>query len=180
MKRKIKKSNSFTFLLIVFGGLLAILLVAFYYNKTLNNSYNQSQTNNNSNETKAYESKTLKFTIVVPPELSVKDEEIRFLISNSEGIIIVSRNGTQFDSLDNYLEDFNIKHKVQESSNEENLIIDNYTSLSKVIKYPGSTLNGDKIYFIYIPNAVYHISTSSEELFDELDEIAQSFKYTPN
>jgi len=128
--------------------------------------------------TKIFQSKLLKLNIAVPTAFNVKDEGIRLLISNPDGMIILSRNGTQFNLLDDYIKDFDIKHKTQ-VLNEKMLTINSHPSFSRIIKYPGSTPVGDKIYFIYVGDAVYHISTSSPTLFDDLDQIAQSFRYTP-
>lgn len=178
MKQNITKINYFLIVFIVF------ILIAVVYFITRPSNFSQPISNNYPSPTKiqnanrTYRSKTLRLSITAPNKFTVKDEGIRVLFSNPEGVIIVSRNGTQFESLDDYLKDFDIKHKAKVNK-ENKLLIDNYPSSSRIITYPGSTSTGDKIYFIFLNNAVYHIFTSSPALFGDLDKIAQSFKHTP-
>lgn len=176
MKKSIKKKYNSRFGTL--GVIIAVLIIVIGVYVVLNKSIYQIPQNDTQNQTKTFESKLLKLSIVVPSGFVVKDEGVRLLASNQYGIIIISRNGTQFSSLDDYVKDFDIKHKNQ-ASNENNLLIDGYSSLSRVIKYPGSSPSGDRIYFVYVDNAVYHFSTSLQSLFTDLDQIAQSFRYAP-
>lgn len=169
--KKIKKSNSSTFLLIVSTGLLALFLIAVFYNKLTNNSYNQSQVNN-VNNTKIYESKDLKFTVNIPSKFQIEEKFTTILLRYNDQIIQINRSGTNFNTLDAHLDNLS-KLNSFTFSNRENITIDNYTAVKGLI-------NGEMHYFIYSDNWVYSLSTSSEALFDELDQIARSFKYSPN
>lgn len=40
-------------------------------------------------------------------------------------------------------------------------------------------IGDEKNYFIYVSDSVYSFSTSDKSLYDDLDQIAQSFKYIP-
>lgn len=158
----------------------AVILIFAYssYTKIKPQTDNPTPTPTQTSQPKTHRSEVLKFTITVPSQFSIKDEKIRVIISNLEGDMIISRNGTQFDSLEEYIKDFDIKHKTT-PSNEQKISVGNFSAVSRVIKYPGSNPSGDKIYLVYTGDAVYQFSTSSESLYPDLDQIAQTFKYTP-
>jgi len=176
-----KKNNSLIILAVVIALLVGVVLSLKVNKENKTSVPSQSKPNatiDTRERTKIFQSKLLKLNIAVPTTFNVKDEGIRLLISNPDGMIILSRNGTQFNLLDDYIKDFDIKHKTQ-VLNEKMLTINAHPAFNRIMKYPGSTPVGDKIYFIYVGDAVYHISTSSPVLFDDLDQIAQSFRYTP-
>ena len=169
--KKIKKGSSFTFLLIVFGGLLSILFIAVYFSKASNNSYNQTANTYNSNETKIYESKNLKISMEVPPSSEIVENLGSLIIKSEGGKISIGQNGTNFNNLNDYI--VNSRNNLQSRLlNRKELIINGLEAVS-------GDIDNEKLYLIYTDYNVYHISTTSPELFGDLDEIAQSFKYTP-
>lgn len=166
MKQKSRNNNSFTFLLIVFAVLVAILLVTVYSSKMSNitSTYN-------SNETKVYESKDLKINITVPFNSEVVENLGSLIIKSENGSISIGQNGTNFTNLNDYI--LNSRNNLQtRMMNRRELTIN---GLEAVL----GNVDNEKLYLIYTDYNVYHVSTSSEALFDELDKIAQSFKYTP-
>ncbi|MEK7518116.1 MAG: hypothetical protein AAB583_06260 [Patescibacteria group bacterium] len=180
MSKKIKSNNSFQFLLIVFAGLLAILLIAVYFNKSSNNSYNQSQITNNSNGTKMYKSKTLKFTIDLPSKFQVEEKFTTVFMKNINGLISIERIGTNYTDLEGYLRDLESKNRIL-IANKEELKVNDLHGIRGTITHPISHNIDEKAYFIYVDKwMVFTISTSSPALFGDLDKIAQSFRYTPN
>lgn len=172
MSKKIKKSKSFTFLLIVFAGLLAIFLIAVYFSK-LSNNYNNPATNtNNLKETKIYESKDLKINITVPSNSEIVENLGSLIIKTENGNISIGQNGTNYSNLTDYIL-YSRNNLQSRMFNKKELTIN---GLEVVL----GNVDSEKLYLIYTDYNVYHISTTSQALFDELDKIARSFKYTPN
>lgn len=129
-----------------------------------------------SQSTKTFESKNLNFIINIPSGFQVKDENSRIIIVSDDGQIVINRNGTQFDNLPDYISDFDTKRNLK-SSNKSNLLIDGKEAMSRLAQFEDQN-HSQKSYYIYVDNAVYIISTSSGALYDDLDQIAKSFKYT--
>lgn len=127
-------------------------------------------------ELKTFQSKFMKFSIDLPSNFSATDEPSRITIHGDEGQIYVNRNGTQFNDLDTYLANFDQATKTKISLDEK-LVINYYEARERISSNPDIGI--EKTYFIYVENFVYKISTTSQSLYDELDQIAQSFRYTP-
>lgn len=177
MKKKTNKGISIwllVFALLVFFG---IILITISSQKTITNDdkrYKQSETG----ESKMFESKYLKFSITLPPGYQANDETSRIIFNSQSGQIYVNRNGTQFDNLDSYLNSFDQKTDLNIVSESE-LSIDGSEAIVRILENTDSTTGQEKIYFVYIDNFVYKISTTERDLFDDLDQIAKSFRYTP-
>lgn len=169
--KKIKKGNSFTFLLIVLVGLLAILLIAVYFDKVSNNSYNQSQVISNSNEAKMYKSKDLKISITVPFNFEIVENLGSLMLRTKDENISIGQNGTNFNNLTDYI--------LYSRNNLQSRMLDRRELTINGLEAASGNVDNEKLYLIYTDYNVYHISTTSQELFDDLDKIAQSFKYTP-
>ncbi|MBI2621842.1 MAG: hypothetical protein HYW63_04350 [Candidatus Levybacteria bacterium] len=123
-----------------------------------------------------FESKYLNFSLSLPSGFQAKDETSRIIINSDDGQITVNRNGTQFNNLEDYISDFDSKRNLI-SSETNNTSINGHEALSRLVEYPDQNYS-QKSYYIYVEKAVYIFSTTSESLYDELDQIAQSFKYT--
>lgn len=175
--KKIQKNNSLTFLLIVLTGLLAILLVAVYLNMLSSNFYNQSQTTSNSNETKIYRSRDLKFSIKVPTSFNIKSSNTGVDLVGIDGSIEIVRNSTNSNNLSDYIEIFDARRNII-GSEVKKTVIDGSETMFRIAELPEESVK-KKSYYIYVDYSVYILSTSSDALFDDLDEIAQSFRYTP-
>lgn len=171
MKGKVKKNNSFRFLLIVFAGLLAIFLIAVYFNKISNNSYNQSLINNSSSETKIYKSKDLGFSIEVPFNSEIVENLGSLIIKLEDGNILIGQNATNFNNLTDYI--------LNSRNNLQSRMLDRRDLTINGLEAVLGSVDNEKLYLIYTDYNVYHIYTTSQTLFDDLDKIAQSFKYTP-
>jgi hypothetical protein len=124
-----------------------------------------------------FQSASLDFTVSVPDFYSVEEKLTIVRFEANGGQIDVIRNATDFDTLDEYL---------LNSDSQKNLEVSYVNSLS-VNGYPVKNrieLNRDskttqKVYYIYVDNWVYIISTKFEALFSDIDQIAQSFRYVP-
>lgn len=121
-------------------------------------------------------SSTMKFTIDVPNEAAVEEKFTNVIITLPQGKIYVGRNGTNFNNLDDYIKDLRVKNRVT-ATKEEKSKIDNNSALMDLI------VSGEnqetKEYFVYVNNWIYTFFSSEKSLYSTLDQIAQSFRYTP-
>jgi hypothetical protein len=175
--------------------IIVIALLAFYqFNKsnkssiikpsnTINNTTTsstpiatQSSTKNNF---KIFQSKALKFTIKLPTHTTTieKSTYVDFILVDSK--INVSKNNTNFDVLDDYIKDFDSIRKSIKVQNEERLNINGLNAVKRIEFFNLGPINQQKVYYIYNDYAVYSISTTFQPLYPDLDQIAQSFRYTP-
>jgi len=122
-----------------------------------------------------YRSQFLKFSFFVPSGFKVRENGNIIVLSKEENTISINRAIGYSSSVEEYLTDLSDK---------------NHTT----IKYLEDTYGFNKIQISYgdnIPNTISYIknidtdtfisiSTSSPELYDELDQIAASFQYLGN
>ena len=157
-------------IILVFAG--AIFMVVSSGNPYKDTSSNQQSSN------QTYKSKAMKFSINVPSKFHTLDQEDKTTLSDTNGNQInIIRNGTQFKNLSDYITNFDERRKLTPTETRK-LSIDGNEAMSRIATFPEENVTY-KSYYIYAYNWVYVISTSSEELFGDLDKIAQSFKYTP-
>jgi len=116
-------------------------------------------------------SSAMDFTIQTPRSYEITEKMGSVIVSSPVGKIYINVNGTNFSDLVNYLNDLEIKNKFT-LSNKKDLIIATYPAIAGLVEK-------DKFYFIYVQGIVYSISTKNVDLYSDLDQIAQSFKYTP-
>ena len=115
-------------------------------------------------------SSVMDFTIEVPSKYTIEEKFTTVTITSQNEEISIRRSGTNSSNLDDYLSWLSKMNK---------LIINNKTKISvNNLSAIHATVEGKNMYFIYIDNFVYSISTNSK-LDDDLDQIAQSFRYTP-
>lgn len=147
-------------------------------NKYSINAPIQPETTRSSQETtKIFSSKNLKISFVVPLNSSVEEKFTTVIIKIDSHNIKVSRSGTNFDTLDDYLKDLGAKNNFS-LLDKKTSDISEFQSISGRIERSIEPLQ-EKIYFIYADGWIFTFSTSFESLYDDLDQIAQSFKYTP-
>lgn len=128
-------------------------------------------------EMKTYQSDLLNFSIEIPNNWTLTELGLEVDFISPDGKLEISRLGTNFSDINGYISDLISKNKTN-FIEQNQIIINSLNSVVGTIRYN----NGDpnkKIYFIYSDYQVFTISTSSPELFDDLDTVAQSFRYTP-
>ena len=128
-------------------------------------------------QSKTFKSERLAFSMEIPSAFKVEEGATSVLISNGEAEIVVVRNGTEFSTLTNYLQDFDSRNKW-EVIEEDELAISSYQDLARIFRRTSSSKTREKVIFIYVNYSVYKLSTTTESLFDDLDQIARSFRYT--
>ena len=158
--------------MIVVFCLITIVYILTQLSAKQDNLYNMPNYSPTQRKTKIFKSsEIMKFSIVVPYRYEVLEKFGSVTINTKDGKILVGRNGTNFDNLRDYIK--NSRNNLENTLFEtEYLVINGLEGMSGKIGI-------EKIYFIYAENMVYIISTSSSALFEDLDKIAQSFRYAP-
>jgi hypothetical protein len=165
MKKKVEIRKNYNFLLVFMAVVLSIIGAAWYLDIFSNSSINKREVTERVITTKG----PLDISLIVPTIFSSEERFGTLTLSSSEGQISVSHNGTNHPDLTSHLSDS--RNDLLARINEiENFSINGYEAMSGM-------LEGKKYYFIYVDYAVYFLSTTSPELYDELDAIAQSFQY---
>lgn len=131
----------------------------------------QDKKTNDNEQIKNYQSKSLKFSIDVSSEFTIEEKFTSVHFKKDNQIILVTRSGTNFANINDHLKELQKRNNFTIHESQE-IIIDNYNVVTGYVEE-------EKHYFIYIDYFVYHFSTKHEALYDDLDQIVQSFRYTP-
>lgn len=159
------------FILVLVVVLLIMVVISYFNPNTLSSNKDLFTKIFNTHRGRTYESDSLHMTIWVPPEFSVEENLGSINLTNQKGNkIVISGIGTNFDRLDSYLNDI-IEKNNSTLEDKQNLLISNYPSIK-------ATINDRRYYLIYKDNWVYTFQAVSPSLYDELDQVAQSFRYT--
>ena len=121
-------------------------------------------------------SSLLKFSVDLPEGFSAEEKLGQVTISSNDVTILITSNGTNFDSLEDYLNFLDDKNKNKVITAEE-IIINGHGARKRTIVSPNDNAKQAKEYFILVDGRVFLISTESNTLV--LDQIAQSFRYMP-
>ena len=98
-------------------------------------------------------------------------------LRDNEKEIMVSKNNTNFLTIDEYVRELEKRNKVKINSSYD-AKIDGNPVLVGYIAHLLSNLPTEKAYFIMPKKyTIFLISTSSPELYGDLDQIARSFRY---
>ncbi len=166
MKKKVENKKNYNFLLVLMALVLCIAGVVWY----IRNSFGPSEHSQPEATERVITTKgPLDISLIVPTKFSSEERFGTLTLSSSEGEIDLAHNATNYDDLMSHLTSplnniVNKLDKFEESS------IKNYEAIK-------GFMGDKKTYYVYAGSAVYFLSTSSPELYDELDAIAQSFTY---
>jgi hypothetical protein len=166
MKKKVEIKKNHNFLLLLIALMFCIAGLAWYFgNFSGSNNNNSTEVTERVITTKG----PLDISLIVPTKFSSEERFGTLTLSSSEGIVNVARNATNYDDLMSHLK--NSRNKILDQ-------LDSYQE-TRVNDYEGLIANdqNEKTYYIYAGSAVYFLSTTSPELYDELDAIALSFQY---
>lgn len=173
-----KKKTSFLKnqpILLIVAGIIALTAAFFFWNRQ-NLTPQLTQTPASPDDTTTYQSSdVLGFEIEVPITYTIRDRGFDVTLSKDGDEINIHRSGTDFDNLDDYLSNLD-SYKKNKPKSENKVEIDGLNSARRMIEIQDSS---DLLsYKIYINGLVYDISTTSPNLYSDLDQIAQSFRYT--
>lgn len=163
---------------VVLMGVILLFVLLIFSNFVTNDS-KSSKTVANFEKKYVYTSKVNDFIIdLTEIDYETVEETYNFTsIVADEGQIHITINGTNFDNIQDYLSDLSQKNSFS-LENSENIDIGNSPAIKGKIM-PMFSSKSQMAYFIYPDKwIVYTLSTDSPELYDELDQIAESFKYT--
>lgn len=159
--------------------LMLLIIVLYIYSqisqqppKQVNNYQTQIPVND-----RWYHSPLLNFSIMVPAGYTIEDKlsTVTFIKDNAK--ITISRNGTNYQTLEEYITHFDSQRQLT-PFNVIKMKINNYDSLSRMVKFSKQNVQQKSIY-IFVINQVFIFSTSSLSLFSDIDRITQSFQYIP-
>lgn len=156
-------------------AILAVGTIAYYKSQVIH----QPQPTNPSSTTKRLLiSKVLQLSLTIPTNSQIIEKTTFIDIILDKGKINVSRIATNFPDLSGYIKDFDSK-RILEVSEEKQLSISGYPSISRIETFAKGPVSKQYVYFIYVNGWIYSLSTTSESLYNDLDQIAKSFRYTP-
>ena len=157
-------------------GLLAILGFVIYRifvnsthdtsNQTITETFEPSVQSFNE-----FHSDSLNIFLNIPTNFEIQDKLIDVVLRSGEGKIVIGRSGTNYSSLQEYWVNQPQTNK-DGISQEKWLTIDGYEAVS-------AQLHNTRLYKIFIDGIIFTIETENPELYDDLEQIAQSFRYTP-
>jgi hypothetical protein len=164
-------------LLVLVAGLLIIVFALFSRQQLQSEKETVSPTSFPRNMQTFY-SMLWSFSIEVPDSYQILEKNTFIELFKNDGKkITVVKNGTNFDNLEDYLQEFDSRRKIR-SSDEKMLRIDNMDAIVRIDTFPDVGVT-QKAYYIYTGYMVYILSTEDTQLYNDLDQIAQSFRYTP-
>ena len=181
---KKKNKNTNRNLLILIGVIVFIFLVIIFLNQKQTNTYEKTSpiilpTATPTPSITQYHSKILKISLSAPSSFMISESDNYIAFKNIIGKISVSRQFTNNDTIEGVV--FGISDRgTSQVTNKKKFKINGLDVISCDIK---SLVNNDpdsKGYYFYpAPWTVFSISTDVPELFGDLDQIAQSFRYEP-
>lgn len=172
-----KKTNRNIVYFLGIGATLFIMMAAmlWFFNaeKTVETAKSTPSPTTFETDLKTFKSSNvMDFTIRHSDSFVVTENAGSAILSSASGTIIIDQNGTNFNDIEEYLEDLSLKNKF-DIKNKKSVVINGYKSIVGMI-------SNEKYYFIFASGVVSSISTPNQELFSDLDQIAKSFQYTPN
>lgn len=181
MKWKNKPKNNNTILLTTFFIFIFGFGIVLYLTVNINKTYTPKSniSVNKGGAMKTFQSKDLKFSIKVPQNFSIKSSNTGVDLTRPEGSIEIVRNGTQFISLSEYLSEFDNIRDIKIKTSENINILGYIATKREEERVIGGVTKNLKAYYVWIDGIIYILSTVSGSLFSDLDQIAQSFRYTP-
>lgn len=127
---------------------------------------------------KMYYSKYLKITLDYPMEYQLEERLGTVYLKKDNNLIIVDRIGTNYNSIDDYL-DYLTKINEVQIVDRQIVKVNRLNGMRATVKHPNTQNPDNKVYYFYINNFIYDISTTNPILYSDLDQIARSFRYTP-
>jgi len=172
--------------LIAVSLLITIFIVGFFVYKRyllrqdrINNSFRQ-ETKLPSIGLKDYKSENFDCTLLLPDKYKADESGTIIDFKNGDTYIDLARNDARgWDTVKKYLAEFDEKSQMDSEDILEagELTINNHPATWRI---ENRGLVTYKMYYIYVDGWVYVFSTSEPSLYSDLDQIARSFRYTPN
>ncbi len=162
-------------LIIIIAFIFLFTTVVYLLANTNENKTYEPQTSstvNTEEKTKIFRSSSvMKFSITLPASYNIEEKFAKVTISAPIGDIYINQIGTNYDNFEEFLQWVKEENKLS-LIEEKKLTINNLPAMLW-------QKTDERLYIIYHENTIYTISTKSKSLYTSLDQIAQSFRYTP-
>lgn len=138
----------------------------------------KSKVQNTDNQLQFYSSSSQNFKVLLPPDYIITERITYIDFKKNGGVIGISRtDASNFESLNAYLKDFDDKSKIKNPN-----IVDQFQvgGNDVIVRQEVRGVTPVRISYIFVDGWVYGLSTNSEDLYADLDQITKSFQYTPN
>ncbi len=171
-----KLSKNFYKLLLFIFTVVVVLSYLFFYRNFINQVF-PKQNKNSQQDRQYFESPHWNFSIVIPKEYTIKEASSYIDLYKSDKKINISKNGTNFNNVKDYLDEFDRKRALIVNSLSE-FKIDGYDGIVREEVFENLKIK-QKVYYIYLNSSVYTFSTESTDLYTDLEQIVKSFEYLP-
>lgn len=184
MAKKKNKSRSKNFWIVVLIGVIVIFIAIIFWNQRQVNTFQKYTsivlpTLMPTSSLAQYYSEYLKIHFSVSAGFYIRELHNDITLKNDVGEILILRNGTNDDTIEGYLFDISDRAKIQ-IINKQKMKINGLDVISCITRSSVRDEPDSRDYYFYTsPGEVFVITTSSPELFGELDQIARSFRYEP-
>jgi hypothetical protein len=116
-----------------------------------------------------YVSDDMNFVVGIPRDSEVEELSNTLSIKSTAGTIWITREGTNYETFDEFWQGI----KRANSTFEEKRSVEGEW---EIVSYK---TGNEKAYIFFSKGKYFTLSTESSNLFDTLDQIAKSFRYTP-
>src|SRR3989337_3905388 len=153
--------------LMIIAGVLILLSVATIVLDKFGENYKFSKTPSSSGTetqkvhvSQRFKSRNLDFEVQIPKDYEINEKLTFVELKFNQYLIDIIRNGTNFDLLEEYLENFDKTRKLK-TEEQENELINNYQAVRRIETNLDSGVK-EKVYYFFVDSWVYTLSTSSE------------------
>lgn len=126
----------------------------------------------------AYYSNDVDATVTIPSNWKAVEVITFVSFLTPEGKIELRRNPTNFNTLEEYIRENDSKRGIK-GEQERQLTVAEYPAVQRMEEFKGVSASRQKIYYLFVNKWIYTVYSNDQALFDDLDKIAYSFKYTP-
>lgn len=127
-------------------------------------------------QSNTYTSEVLDISFLVPEGFEIEEIQPVVYLRSDKGEVSITKNNLDMNDFGLFIEQYDERRNINVLSSIK-LKINGYQSYKRVMQFSGID-RIQKSYFIFPDQwVVYTLSTTSPELYDDLEEIVQSFKY---
>jgi hypothetical protein len=130
----------------------------------------------NAPKLKTFRSGKINMSVQLPEDYLIEEKFTHVEFKKGNNSIALDRNAHTFSSLKEYLADVDEKDKLEFTRVIYEFTVSDFPAVVRDELRGGVKV---RMYYIFTPDWVYIFSTDSESLYPDLDQIVQSFRYTP-
>jgi hypothetical protein len=127
-------------------------------------------------QSNTHTSDTLDISFVLPENYTITESGNFITLILDHDVINIDRIGTNYSDVTNHINALEKKNNLNIINRK--IIAGKYDIIRTNIINPNNREDDELVYFIYPDQwTIYTLSTTSPELYDDLEEIVQSFEY---